>query len=113
MPCYHIVDELRVDLSEVKATRDSSYSFVLDFENFGEYEFTLTASCDAGELAQIPVTVFCMGTASGTFTFNGTGGKAVSFSGKSYMFSRYTTVRLYFAQGGLKLVDMKFQRVNN
>ena len=113
VPCYHIVDELRVDLSEVKATRDSSYSFVLDFENLGEYEFTLTASCDAGELAQIPVTVFCMGTASGTFTFNGTGGKAVSFSGKSYMFSRYTTVRLYFAQGGLKLVDMKFQRVNN
>lgn len=111
VPCYQVGDELTVDLSGVKATRDSSYSFVLDFEKLGEFEFTLTASCDAGELAQIPVTVFCMGTASGTFTFNGTGGKAVSFSGKSYMFSRYTTVRLYFAQGGLHLVDMKFRRV--
>lgn len=112
VPCYHIVDELRVDLSEVKAGRGTSYSFVLDFEKMGEYEFTLSGSCDAGELAQIPVTVFCMGTASGTFTFNGTGGKIVSFTGKSYMFSRYTTVRLYFAQGGLKLTDMCFKRIS-
>lgn len=108
VPCYRLGRELEVDLRDVKATRGSSYSFVLDLEKFGEYEFTLTASCDAGELAQIPVTVFCMGTASGTFTFNGTGGKAVSFSGRSYMFSRYTTVRLYFAQGGLNLVNMQF-----
>jgi len=71
--------------------------------------FTLTASSDAGELAQIPVTVFCMGTVVGTFTWNGTGGAPVSFFGNTYMFSRYTTVRLYFAQGGLDLVNMEFE----
>ena len=109
VPCYHVVDELTVDLRGVKAERDSSYSFVMDLETLGEYRFTLTASSNAGELAQIPVTVFCMGTASGTFTWNGTGGEPVSFSGSTYMFSRYTTVRLYFAQGGLDLVDIKFE----
>ena len=111
VPCYHIVDNLTVDLSGFKPTRDSSYSFILDLEKMGMFQFTLTASSDAGELAQIPVTVFCMGTASGTFTWNGTAGKPVSFSGRTYMFSRYTTVRLYFAQGGLDLVDMKFELV--
>ena len=111
VPIYHMKREVCVDLSRATAARDSSYSFILDLEKFGQYEFSLTASCDAGELAQIPVTVFCMGTASGTFTFNGTGGKEVTFTGKSYLFSRYTTIRLYFAQGGLKLSNMCFRLV--
>lgn len=109
VPCYSIENELTVDLRGVKATRDSSYSFVLDLKKMGRFRFTITASSEAGELAQIPVTVFCMGTASGTFTWNGTGGKPVSFSGSTYFFSRYTTVRLYFAQGGLDLIDVKFE----
>ena len=113
VPTYHIADRLVVDLSDVKTARDTSFSFVLDMERQGMVRFTLTASSDAGELAQIPVTVFCMGTASGTFTWNGTGGVPVSYSGSTYMFSRYTTVRLYFAQGGLKLKDMVFELIDN
>ncbi|MBP5281818.1 MAG: glycoside hydrolase family 3 protein [Lachnospiraceae bacterium] len=109
VPCYQISKELTVDLTGVKTARDSSYSFILDIETPGRFEFTLTASSDAGELAQIPVSVLSMGTVVGTFTWNGTGGKPKSFTGGTYMFSRYTTVRLYFAQGGLDLIDMKFQ----
>ena len=111
VPCYRLGNDLTVDLSGVKTARDASYSFVLDLEKPGLYRFTLTASSEAGELAQIPVTVFSMGTASGTFTWNGTSGKPVSFSGSTYMFSRYTTIRLYFAQGGLDLTDVRFERV--
>ncbi len=106
---YHMGDRLVVDLADVKTARDTSFSFVLDMERQGMVRFTLTASSDAGELAQIPVTVFCMGTVVGTFTWNGTGGAPVSFFGNTYMFSRYTTVRLYFAQGGLDLVNMEFE----
>ncbi len=109
VPCYHIADQLTVDLSGVKTARDFSYSFVLDMEKVGRYRFTLTASSEAGELAQIPVTIFSMGTACGTFTWNGTGGKPVSYSGSTFMFSRYTTIRLYFAQGGLDLKDIRFE----
>ena len=109
VPCYHISDSLTVDLKNVKAVRDTSYSFILDMEKAGMYDFSITASSDAGELAQIPVTVFFMGTACGTFTWNGTGGKPVTFRGKTYLFSRYTTVRLYFAQGGPDLIEMEFK----
>lgn len=109
VPCYILGDELEVDLSDVKTARGVSYSFILDVKKFARYEYTLTAASDAGELAQIPVTVFSMGTASGSFTWNGTGGKPVSFSGDTYLFSRYTTIRLYFAQGGLDLKSMKFR----
>ena len=111
VPCFHMADNLTVELRGVKASRDSSYSFVLDLEKTGGFRFTLTAGSEAGELAQIPVTVFCMGTACGTFTWNGTGGKLVSQGGSTYMFSRYTTVRLYFAQGGLDLESIRFERL--
>ncbi|MBO4414994.1 MAG: glycoside hydrolase family 3 protein [Lachnospiraceae bacterium] len=111
IPCYRIKDKLTVDLSGVKPARDTSCSFILDMERRGRFKFTLTASSEAGELAQIPVTVFSMGTACGTFTWNGTGGKPVSFEGSTFMFSRYTTIRLYFAQGGLELKDMRFELV--
>ncbi|MDE5563932.1 MAG: hypothetical protein K2I93_02155, partial [Oscillospiraceae bacterium] len=70
---------------------------------------TLTASSKQSELAQIPVTLFSMGTASGTFTWNGTGGKPVSFTKKLPMFSRFTTMRLYFAQSGLSMQSIRFE----
>ena len=112
VPCYKLGDSLEIDLRGVKARMGSSYSFVLDLEKQGSFQFTLTASSDAGELAQIPVTVFGMGTAYGTFTWNGTGGKPVSFSGNMYMFSRFTTMRLFFAQGGLELESIRFRWTN-
>lgn len=110
VPCYALDQERTVDLSGIRSVRDKSYSFILDVKKPGPYRFTLTASSEAGELAQIPVTVFAMGTASGTFTWNGTGGRPVSFSGNSWFFNRYTTIRLYFALGGLDLIDMRFER---
>ena len=70
---------------------------------------TLTASSEQSELAQIPVTLFSMGTASGTFTWNGTGGKPVSFSNKIPLFSHYTAMRLYFAQSGLHMDSIRFE----
>ncbi len=111
VPCYTLDREGTVDLSGITSARDKSYSFILDVKEFGPYRFTLTASSEAGELAQIPVTVFIMGTASGTFTWNGTGGKPVSFSGESYFFNRFTTIRLYFALGGLDLIEMHVERI--
>ncbi len=111
VPCFRVGKEITVDLSTVEAKRGTSYSFILDFEKLGDYEFILTAASDAGELAQIPVTVFSMGTARGTYTWNGTGGKPVSFSGRTEIFSRYTTIRLYFAQNGLKLSEMAFRLI--
>ena len=69
---------------------------------------TISASSEAGELAQIPVTVFLMGTPSGTFTWNGTGGKPVEQSREMPLFSHFTAVRLFFAQNGLTLHSITF-----
>ena len=49
-----------------------------------------------------------MGTASGTLTWNGTGGEPVSLKANIPMFSRFTSMRLYFAQNGLDLINIRF-----
>jgi len=101
--------EVTIPLDKVSADRGTSYVFVLDLKRFGDYEVTITASSDSGELAQIPVTMFVLGIACGNFTWNGTGGEYVPISRSTQMYSRYTTVRLYFAQSGLKLKDITFK----
>ena len=46
--------------------------------------------------------MFALGIAWGNFTFNGTGGKDVTITRQTQFYSRYSTIRLYFAQSGLK-----------
>lgn len=106
---YKVDRDITLDLSEVDTKKGTSYSFALDLSNFGIYRVIVTASSTQSELAQIPMTLFSMGTAVGTFTFNGTGGKAVSMEKETPMFSRFTTFRIYFAQNGLDLHSIRFE----
>lgn len=106
---YKVDRDITLDLSDVDTKKGTSYSFALDLSNFGIYRVIVTASSTQSELAQIPMTLFSMGTAVGTFTFNGTGGKAVSMEKETPMFSRFTTFRIYFAQNGLELHSIRFE----
>ena len=106
---YKVDRDITLDLSDVDTKKGTSYSFALDLSNFGIYRVIVTASSTQSELAQIPMTRFSMGTAVGTFTFNGTGGKAVSMEKETPMFSRFTTFRIYFAQNGLDLHSIRFE----
>ncbi len=106
---YEINDNFILDLREVKAVKGKDYSFALIVNNPAYYKMTVTASSTQSELAQIPLTVFAMGTADGTFTWNGTDGKPVSYSKEIPMFSHFTTIRLYFAQNGLDLISISFE----
>lgn len=106
---YKVDRDITIDLSDIPTQKGTSYSFALDLSNFGTYKVTVTASSTQSELAQIPMTLFNMGTASGTFTFNGTDGKPVSISKETPMFSRFTTFRMYFAQNGLDMHSIRFE----
>ena len=109
---YDLEADLTIDLTQIDTTRDSSHAFALTVKEPGWYMLTFTASSELSELAQIPVTLFCMGTPWGTFTWNGTAGKPVSFQKKMPLFSRFTTMRLYFAQSGLHMESIRFERMD-
>ncbi|MDE6785330.1 MAG: glycoside hydrolase family 3 C-terminal domain-containing protein [Ruminococcus sp.] len=106
---YEFDRNFTLDLSGVKSEKGKDYSFGLIVNNAGWYKVTITASSQQSELAQIPLTIFTMGTASASFTWNGTGGKPVSFSKEIPMFSHFTAVRLHFAQNGLDLINIRFE----
>lgn len=98
------------DFDKIKTDKGSEYCFALNLTKTGHYSITITASSEQSELAQIPVTLFTMGTAAANYTWNGTGGKPVSITKEVNMFSAFTSIRLYFAQSGLKLdsIEVKY-----
>lgn len=106
---YNVDNSFTLDLTGVKSESGKNYSFALDVARPGWYKITVTASSEASDLAQIPLTLYLMGSASGTMTWNGTNGKPVSSSREVPMFSRFTSVRLYFAQNGLDLHSISFE----
>lgn len=107
---YKLDGSVEIDCTDVCTNRGTDFIFALDVSDTGIYRITLTGSSELSELAQIPVTVFSMGSPCGTFTWNGTGGKPVSFECSTNCFSRFTTLRVYFAQSGLKLHSIKIEK---
>lgn len=106
---YEFDNNFTLDLSGISSEKGKDYSFGLIVNREGWYKVTVTASSTQSELSQIPLTVFTMGTANASFTWNGTDGKPVSFSKEIPMFSHFTAVRLYFAQNGLDLISISFE----
>lgn len=88
--------------------KGTEFNFALDVKKLGQYSVTIAASSTQSELAQIPLTLFTMGTAVANYTWNGTGGQPVSIRKEVNLFSAFTAVRIYFAQSGLKLHSIRF-----
>lgn len=109
---YDIDRELTLDLSGVPTDKGSSHVFGLNITHAGVYRVTITASCELSELAQTSVSLFALGSASGTYTFNGTNGKLVSQTRNGTFLSHFMSIRLYFGGSGLKLHSIKFEYVN-
>ena len=84
-------------------------SFALIVDKPGVYKVTVKASSDQSELAQIPVTIFSVGTPFGTLTFSGTNGGVAEKSLEIPMFSRFISMKMFFAQSGLKLHSVDFE----
>ena len=109
---YELDGNLTINLEDICTDKGTNHSFGLDIKTMGKYRMTLTASSTQSEVAKIPVTLFSLGTAYGTFTWNGTNGLPVSFEADIPLFSKYTNLRLFFAQGGLKMHSITFELIS-
>ena len=106
---YPIDEELTLDLSEVTVEKGGSCAFGLNVSKPGVYTATITASSELSELAQTSVTLFALGSPSGTYTFNGTGGKPVEIARDANFLSNFMSIRLYFGGSGLRLHNIRFE----
>lgn len=108
---YDIEDNTVLPLEEVDTTKDSSYVFAMSVKNQGIYEMEMVFQSELGELAQIPVTIFAQSVPVGVITFNGTGGEWRSLTKRVCLATKYVVVRLYFAQSGVQLKEMRLHLV--
>ncbi len=108
---YELGECLEIDLTGVSSKKGGSYTFMLNFAEATKYRFTFTASSMSGELAQIPVTLYFQGTVHDIFTWNGTDGKPVSFTGEYMLTFQPTRVRLAFGQSGLDMHKIVIEKV--
>jgi beta-glucosidase len=108
---YDLGDYLEIDLTGVHSKKGSHYTFMLNVEERTKYRFTFTASSTASELAQMPVTLYFMGTVHDTFTWHGTNGEPVSFTGEYMLTFMPTRVRLAFAQNGIDFHKIVIEKI--
>lgn len=108
---YDLGDYLEIDMTGVHSKKGGHHTFMLNVAEVTKYRFTITASSTAGELAQLPVTLYFMGTAYDTFTWHGTGGEPVSFTGEYMLTFQPTRVRLAFGQSGLDFHKLVIEKM--
>lgn len=107
---FKLSDSPVIPLDKVSTAKGSSYVFSIDADKFGKYRAKITAKASGGAVAQVPVTLFILGTPCGTFTFNGTE-EWTEFAREFPIFSRFTACRLYFGQNGLTLKSIEFELI--
>ena len=106
---FEVARDTTIDMSHVRAVRGADYSYGLNLEEMGGYEFELTAIGEGTEAAQLPVTCFFSGIPVLSFVYHGTDGKPVSMSGKLFFNSNHAIGRMHFSQEGLHLVSMRLR----
>ena len=106
---YEVTDHVSVN-TDFATERGTEHYLVIGAQPAGMFTVSVTASAAGSSLAQIPMTIFNMGSPIMTFTWNGTDGADVTFTGDMYFFSRYSTVKLFFAQSGLDIKEITFTR---
>ena len=106
---FDLKGSLELPMEGYVSEKGTYKSFALIVDKPGVYKVTVKASSDQSELAQIPVTIFSVGTPFGTLTFSGTNGEVAEKSLEIPMFSRFISMKMFFAQSGLKLRSVDFE----
>ncbi len=108
VPFRPVTDEgLEIDLSHLSTVKGKDFLFGLELDPLKNYRFELTASCSAGELAQVPVSLFFGQIPVASWIYNGTGGREVKKEAPFKATTRNNVMRLHFGQNGLKVANLR------
>ena len=101
-------EELTIPGDEIRTEQGSSTVIGLFISDFKNYALEMKVRSDAGEVAQIPVSVFMDGNLAGSMTINGTGGRWIQLEQPlGYLFGSNHFLRFYFAQSGMEVDYVK------
>jgi beta-glucosidase len=109
---FVIHDDTVLDVRGIDSTRGTNTIYTVLTIREGTYELTVTASSEAGGVAQIPVTI-SMRHHTATFSFVGTGGKTVEKTAKISLDQGKEYLKIYFGQSGLDLQKLHFRKISD
>lgn len=97
-----------LNLEKLSTEKGASTLFGLRYTVNGKYKLVVRVKSNAGEVAQIPMSVFIDGSLRGMMMINGTNGEEVTeqvdlnvlFGGTNYM-------KLYFGQTGMEITEIR------
>lgn len=105
--------EVILDVSQAKTEKGNAVTFHLQIPQKGKYVICLKIKSDAGEVAQMPISIFTNNHLIETITINGTKGEVLQ---KEVAFSVNTNInnylKLYFGESGTEIVEMKVSQVS-
>ena len=106
---YQEVDrDTPLDISGISTEKGASSVLGVKLLHQGIYAIQIKARCDAGELAQVPMSIFMNHGVVITFTINGTQGEWVVRSSDLGEFRfPHQYLKFYFGQSGLKLGEVR------
>ena len=106
-------DFIVVPLENANTSKGSSFTFAIDMKNPGILKVELTGKSNSNKLAQMNVSISTNGIPVTSITFNGTDGEYITKETEVSLWSKYTVTKLFFAESGLELKDIKFTLLKN
>jgi beta-glucosidase len=106
-------DEIYLEAANIKTHKGSSVTIAVQIPQKGMYTIKVKMKSEAGEMSQMPLSMFINNHIIGTATINGTKGEVVE---REVSFKVVTNVsnyiKLFFGESGIEMVGMKIYKNN-
>lgn len=109
---FHVSDSTDISLADYPTDGGSSFMIGLSFEKEGDYRFSLTASCEASELAQMAVTIRIDNTVLCICTYRGSEPAPITHSTEKEIRGTTHYLQFFFSQGGVRLQSLMIEKIN-
>lgn len=106
---YQSIDDgAPLDLAKLDTEKGVSTVFGIRYTKNGKYKFSMRVKADAGEVAQIPMSIFIDGMLRGMIMINGTNGETITAEQDiSVLFGGTNYLKLYFGQSGMEIEEIR------
>lgn len=106
-----VKDSCSLKVSGLDTQKGSAVTYILEFAEKGKYGFTFTMKSKAGELAQMPMSVFVNNRLIQTVTITGTDGKWVERRVEADISAPLESyVKLFFGESGIQISEIRVDR---
>ena len=106
---YQLIDDgAPLDLAKLDTEKGASTVFGIRYTKNGKYKLSMRVKADAGEVAQIPMSIFIDGMLRGMIMINGTNGETITAEQDiSVLFGGTNYLKLYFGQSGMEIEEIR------